>query len=195
MTRWRWQDARLQDKDDRMKMTGCRLASGQQCPLSVIGCQVQIRNGNNKCDWDWKLKLTVVLYLFFYISNQQKEVGIGSLLVSSNLFESQRKAFLFKDFPFLLLNDDWNVRITNSTLRGSYRISMGKKTYLRGKIQSWLPKVCWNSTPDPFLTPTLWNQFGEEGDYDVTSETLWHTFTLIWSFARTPLKIQIGHYS
>ena len=127
MTGWRWQDEddkmkmtrwRWQDEEDRMKMTGCRLASGQQCPLSVIGCQVQIRNGNNKCDWDWKLKLTVVLYLFFYISNQQKEVGIGSLLVSSNLFESQRKAFLFKDFSFLLWNYDWNVRITTSTLRG-----------------------------------------------------------------------------
>ena len=114
------------------------------------------------------------------------------LIVSPNLIESQLKAFLYKDFSFLLWNDDWNVRITTCTLRGSYKISTRKKTHLKGKIQSWLSKVGWNSTPDPFLTPTLWNQFGEEGDYDVTSETLWHTFTLIWSFARNPLKIQIG---
>ena len=54
--------------------------------------------------------------------------------------------------------------------------------------KSWLEFHPW-----PFPHPTLWNQFGEEGDYDVTSETLWHTFTLIWSFARNPLKIQIGY--
>ena len=54
--------------------------------------------------------------------------------------------------------------------------------------KSWLEFFPW-----PFPHPTLWNQFGEEGDYDVTSETLWHTFTLIWSFARNPLKIQIGY--